>query len=177
MPDLQQHQDVEKAQLTTSPWRTVMRNAPAFNATLVLHQWVPLWAPTPWLRSWFRALARLSNQGPGLIYSLPRHWEASPKSCPRAPPPPPAPPTGSFLLLPVSGGTESWRKCSARCRPFSLPSNDVPHSSPRQRPAHSLLGAKPGPPAVLLNKVLLAQPCPSLCLLSWLPLPYNGRVE
>ena len=41
-PDCQQHQDVKKAQLTASPWQTVTSNAPAFNTTLVLHQWVPL---------------------------------------------------------------------------------------------------------------------------------------
>lgn len=48
-PDFQQHQDVERAQLTTSPWRTMTRNAPAFNTALVLHQWVPLYARIPQL--------------------------------------------------------------------------------------------------------------------------------
>lgn len=172
---------MEKAQLTTSPWRTLTRNAPAFNTTLVLHQWVPLSAQThgsgvgavPWPES--------PTRGSGLIHSLSRHWEASPKSCPRAP-------LRKFPLTSISGGTESWRKCSAilpwgsgdfevpDVAPFLLLSTDVPHSSPGHSLANYHLGAKSGPPPVFLQ-VLLEQPCHSCTFCSCLLLPYNGRIE
>lgn len=153
MPDFQQHQDVE---LTTSPWRTVTSNAPALNTTLVLHQWAPLLGTNslalgvgsvPWPES--------QTRGPGLIYSLPQCWEASPRSCPRVP-------LEEFPFAPSvegqSAGKHAWPSSVWALEPLSLHfapshcfSRDVPHLSPGHRSADYHLGVKCGPLLVFIK--------------------------
>lgn len=77
------------------------------------------------------------TKGPGLIYSLPQCWEASPRSCPRVP-------LGEFPFAPSvegqSTGKHAWPSSVWALEPLSLyfaPSHcfspDVPHLSPGQR--------------------------------------------
>lgn len=98
----QQHQDVEKAQLTTSPWRTLTRGAPAFNAALFSIKGFHCGHELPGSGAGSVPRPESHARGPGLIYPL-RGVGKHPQGLAQEPR------GGSLLSLPAVGG-QSWRE-------------------------------------------------------------------